>query len=44
MGKIGNLSGMPGVTDFEFIKRAYESNTLEKLRNFLNIEPQLATG
>jgi hypothetical protein len=36
--------GTPGVTAFELIKRAYESNTLEKLRDFLSIEPQLATG
>jgi hypothetical protein len=26
------------------LKRAYESNTLEKLRDFLSMEPQLVTG
>jgi hypothetical protein len=37
-------SGTPGVTAFELIKRAYESNTLEKLRDFLSVEPQLVTA
>jgi len=32
--------GTPGVTALELIKRAYESNTLEKLRDFLTVEPQ----
>ena len=34
----------PGVTAFELIKRAYESNTLDKLRDFLSVEPQPGTG
>jgi len=37
-------AGTPGVTAFELIKRAYKSNTLDKLRDFLSIEPQLVTG
>jgi hypothetical protein len=37
-------AGTPGVTALELIKRAYESNTLDKLRDFLNIEPQMLTG
>jgi len=36
--------GTPGVTALELIKRAYESKTLDKLRDFLNIEPQLVRG
>jgi hypothetical protein len=35
-------AGTPDVTAFELIKRAYESNTLEKLRDFLTVElPEL---
>jgi hypothetical protein len=30
--------GTPGVTALELIKRAYESNTLDKLRDFLSAE------
>jgi len=40
----GGKSGTPGVTALELIKRAYESNTLDKLRDFLSIEPQPVTG
>ena len=40
----GKNCGTPDVTAFELIKRAYESNTLEKLRDFLSVEPQLVTG
>jgi len=31
-------AGTPAVTAFELIKRAFESNTLEKLREFLTVE------
>jgi len=37
-------AGTAGVIAFELIKRAYESNTLEKLRDFLSAEPQPVTG
>jgi hypothetical protein len=38
------MAGTPEVTALELIKRAYESNALDKLRDFLSVEPQLVTG
>jgi len=40
----GKIAGTPGVTALELIKRAYESNTLDKLRDFLSVEHQPVTG
>ena len=36
------MAGKPGVTAFELIKKAYDSSTLEKLRDFLTMQsPEL---
>ena len=36
------MAGTPDVTAFELIKKAYDSSTLEKLRDFMTIEsPEL---
>jgi hypothetical protein len=40
MSFTGEKHGTPGVTALELIKRAYKSNTLEKLRDFLSVESQ----